>query len=52
MASSGGFDDYQGVNAGIRFSSEGFKVGGMIADASEGFCVDTSGKLNDGQGRG
>ena len=43
MASSGGFDDYQGVNAGFRFSSEGFKVGGMIADASEGFCVPANG---------
>ena len=46
MASSGGFDDYQGVNAGFRFSSEGFKVGGMIADASEGFCVPANGSCD------
>ena len=46
MATSGGFDDYQTVNAGFRLSSEGFKVGGMIADASEGFCVPANGSCD------
>lgn len=34
------FDDYESVNGGIRLSYQGFRLGGMIADVSEGFCVD------------
>ena len=34
------FDDYEVVNGGIRLSYQGFRIGGMIADVSEGFCVD------------
>lgn len=34
------FDDYTSTNMGFRISTSGFKVGGMIADVSDGFCVD------------
>ena len=34
------FDDYELVSGGIRLSYEGFRIGGMFADVSEGFCVD------------
>ena len=36
----GAFDDYSLVSGGVRFSYEGWRVGGMFADVSEGFCVD------------
>ena len=32
--------DYEQVGGGFRISSQGFRVGGMMADVSNGFCVD------------
>jgi predicted porin len=34
------FDDYELLSAGVRLSWDGFRVGGMIANVEEGFCVD------------
>ena len=34
--------DYEQVGGGFRLSSEGFAVGGMVTDVSNGFCVDTA----------
>ena len=34
------FDDYELLSGGIRLSWDGFRVGGMIANVTEGFCVD------------
>ena len=34
------FDDYESLNGGIRLSYQGFRIGGMIADVTDGFCVD------------
>jgi len=42
------FDDYAGVNAGVRLSYEGIQVGGMIAQINEGFCQDVAGALTCG----
>ena len=42
VAKSGGFSDYEQIGGGFRISTKGFKVGGMVADVSEGFCVDFS----------
>ena len=40
-ATSGGmFSDYEQIGAGFRISTQGFSVGGMLTDISEGFCVD------------
>jgi len=35
------FDDMEAVTGGIRLSWDGFRVGGMIANVTEGFCVET-----------
>ena len=34
------FDDYELLSGGIRLSYQGFRAGGMIANVTEGFCVD------------
>jgi outer membrane protein OmpU len=34
------FNDYELLSGGIRLSYEGFRAGGMIANVTEGFCVD------------
>ena len=49
IAKSGGFSDYEQVGGGFRISTQGFRVGGMVTDISEGFCVDTSGKMMGGK---
>lgn len=35
------FDDYQGYNAGVVLKVDNFRIGGMMASASEGFCNST-----------
>jgi outer membrane protein OmpU len=35
------FDDYETLTGGFRLSWDGFRVGGMIANVTEGFCVET-----------
>jgi predicted porin len=35
------FDDYELLSGGVRLSWDGFRVGGMIANVTEGFCVET-----------
>ena len=37
---SANVSDYEQVGGGFRISSQGFSVGGMVADVSNGFCVD------------
>jgi predicted porin len=37
---SANVSDYEQVGGGFRISSQGFRVGGMVADVSNGFCVD------------
>ena len=43
----GAFDDYSLISGGVRFSYEGWRVGGMFADVSEGFCIDSTGTAGD-----
>ena len=37
---SANVSDYEQVGGGFRISSQGFRVGGMVNDVSNGFCVD------------
>ena len=37
---SANVSDYEQVGGGFRISSQGFRVGGMVSDVSNGFCVD------------
>ena len=37
---SANVSDYEQVGGGFRISSQGFRVGGMLTDVSNGFCVD------------
>lgn len=40
---SANVSDYEQVGGGFRISSQGFRVGGMVTDVSNGFCVDVGG---------
>ena len=37
---SANVSNYEQVGGGFRISTQGFRVGGMVADVSNGFCVD------------
>jgi hypothetical protein len=38
----GAFDDFSLMSGGVRFSWDGWRLGGMFQDVSEGFCVEST----------